>query len=122
MNLAGNLLLSLPVIAEWDVLNSLSTVEFRENHFLCNCSGLTLKNTLVSLNKKVVIADIEQIQCYTPGNLRHSVIYDLSDSKFGCPFLNNILIISLSLSLLMVIIIIVSISYAYRDYLRLLLF
>ena len=122
LNLAGNLLLSLPVIAEWDVLNSLSTVEFRENHFLCNCSGLTLKNTLVSLNKKVVIADIEQIQCYTPGNLRHSVIYDLSDSKFGCPFLNNILIISLSLSLLMVIIIIVSISYAYRDYLRLLLF
>ena len=122
LNLAGNLLLSLPVIAEWDVLNSLSTVEFRENHFLCNCSGLTLKNTLVSLNKKVVIADIEQIQCYTPGNLRHSIIYDLSDSKFGCPFLNKTLIISLSLSLSLGFIIIAFVCYAFREYIKLFLF
>ena len=122
LNLVGNLLLTLPGIAQWNLLNTLDTVEFRENLFLCNCSGLTLKNTIVSLNKKVVIADIEQVQCYTPGNLRHSVIYDLSDSKFGCPFVNKTLIISLSLSLLMTFIIIVFVSYAYRDYLKLFLF
>ena len=122
LNLVGNLLINLPLIHEWNTLNALNYLELRENHFVCNCSGLSLKKTLMSLNKRIVISDVDRITCYLPEKVKNKVIYDAPDSLFGCPFLNLILILALFFALLLFIVILLFIAYVFRDYIRLFLF
>ena len=122
LNLAGNLLKDLPLIPEWNHLNTLNYLELRENHFICNCSGLSLKKTLISLNKRVTISDIDKITCYGPEKVKNKVIYDAPDSLFGCPFLNMVLILILVFTFLLFIVILLFIAYVFRDYIKLFLF
>ena len=122
LNLAGNFLMNLPLIPEWNHLNTLSYLELRDNHFICNCSGLSLKKTLMSLNKRIVISDVDRITCYLPEKVKNKVIYDSPDSLFGCPFLNLILILTLFFTLLLFIVILLFIAYGIRDYIKLFLF
>ena len=122
LNLAGNLLMNLPSIPKWNNLNSLNFLELQENHFICNCSGLSLKKTLMSINKRVTLSDINKITCYLPKKTKNMVIYDSPDSLFGCPFVNLTLILILVFVFLLFIVILAFIAYVFRYYIRLFLF
>ena len=122
LNLVGNLLINLPLIREWNNLKNLYFLKLGENHFICNCSGLSLKKTLMSLNKRIVISDIDKITCYGPEKVKNKVIYDAPDSLFGCHFLNLFLILTLFFTFLLFIVILLFIAYVFRDYIRLFLF
>ena len=101
LNLAGNRLTTVPSVDEWKIINSLEVLELSGNNFTCNCSGSQLKETLVSLNARIKVKDLNQIKCSFPSAVKGKVIYNLSDSLFGCPFVNLVLILTLTLSLLL---------------------
>ena len=122
LNLVGNLLINLPLIHEWNNLNHLYFLKLGENHFICNCSGLSLKKTLMHINKRVTISDIDKITCYLPEKVKNKVIYDSPDTLFGCHFLNLFLILTLFFTFLLFIVILLFIAYVFRDYIRLFLF
>ena len=124
LNLAGNQLTSIPSADEWKILNSLELLELSGNNFTCNCSGLQLKKTLVSLNArtKAKVKDLNQIECSSPSSLKDRVIYNLPDSLFGCPFINLVLILTLTLSLILFFCIGIFIAYVLRYYINLFLF
>ena len=122
LNLAGNLLIDLPSLTDWNRLNILHYLELGDNRFMCNCSGLSLKKTLISLNKRVMIPDIDKVTCFVPVNVKNRVIYDAPDSLYGCPYLNLILILTLLFTLLLLIVILLFIAYLFRDYIQLFLF
>ena len=124
LNLAGNLLTTISSTDEWKIIKSLKVLEFRGNNFVCNCSGLELKETLVWLNARprTTVEDLNQIKCSLPSSVKDKVIYDLPTSLFGCPFVNLVLIFTLTLSLLLFLSIVSLIAYIFRYYIHLFLF
>ena len=124
LNLVGNHLTTLPTAAEWNFISSLEVLEFRKNNFTCNCSGLQLKETLGWLNAKpgTTVTDLNQIKCSFPTAVKDKVIYNLSDSLFGCPFVNLVFIMALTLSLLLFFSVLMFITYFFRYYISLFLF
>ena len=124
LNLAGNHLTSIPLIKEWEMVNSLQVLELRGNNFTCNCSGLQLKETLVWLNARTIgkVKDLNQIKCSSPSSVNGKVIYNLDDSLFGCPFVNLVLILTLSLSLLLFFSVSIFIACVFRYYISLFFF
>ena len=122
LNLAGNRLTTVPSVDEWKIINSLEVLELRGNNFTCNCSGSQLKETLVSLNARIKVKDLNQIKCSFPSAVKGKVIYNLSDSLFGCPFVNLVLILTMTLSLLLSFSVCMFIAYVFRYYINLFLF
>ena len=122
LNLAGNHLLTIPSDTEWRHLHSLRIVQLQDNPFVCNCSGLTLKKGLISLNSRVRLDDLNHIKCSSPSRVRNKLIYNLPDSLFGCPFVNLVLILTLTLSLLLLLLAFMFLGYIFRYYIRLFLF
>ena len=117
LNLAGNLLKTISSTDEWKIIKSLKVLEFKGNNFVCNCSGLELKETLVWLNARprTTVEDLNQIKCSLPSSVKDKVIYDLPTSSFGCPFVNLVLIFTLTLSLLLFLSIVILIAYIFFD-------
>ena len=86
-------------------MNSLAHVQFAGNIFICNCTGLQLKETtILSLHAKIIDLD--------------EVIYNLQDSSF----VNLVLILTLTLSLLLFLIVVLFMAYVFRYYINLFLF
>ena len=122
LNLAGNRLVAIPSDSEWRNLHSLEFLELTGNIFTCNCSGMQLKKTLISLNTRIRLEKMDQIKCSSPIKVRDRVIYNLPDSSFGCPFVNLVLILTLTLSLLLILSVAMFIAYVFRYYISLFLF
>ena len=121
LNLAGNRLMAIPPVKEWKNIKSLEFIEFGINDFTCNCTGLDLKDTLASLNKKATV-DLNSIKCSSPLSVKGKVIYSLPDVSFGCPVVNLVLILTLTLSLLLFLSVAMFIAYVFRYYISLFLF
>ena len=126
LNLAGNLLTTLPSVSEWQMMNNLKDLKFAGNSFVCNCSGLVLQKSLSYLNSryqpKSQVHDIGKIKCDMPFELREKVIYNLPESVFGCPFVNLTLILTVTLTVVLMIVITIFIGYVYRYYISLCMF
>ena len=124
LNLAGNHLTAIPSADEWKIINSLQVLELKTNSFTCNCSGLKLKQNLISisLQTRVRLKDLNQITCSFPSWLKDKMVYDLPDTFFGCPTLNLVLILTLTLSLLLLFCVATFIAYVFRYYINLFLF
>ena len=124
LNLAGNHLTTIPSADEWKIMNSLINLEFRENNFTCNCSGLILKETLVCLNARsgATVKDLDLIKCASPLTVKDKIIYNLPDSLFGCPYLNLVTILTSSLSVLLFLSVVIFMAYIFRYYISLFLF
>ena len=126
LNLAGNLLTTLPSVSEWEKMNNLKDLMFAGNSFVCNCSGLDLQKSLSYLNSRnkpnSQVHDIGEIRCYMPLNLRGKVIYNLPESAFGCPFVNLTLILTVTFTVVLVIVITIFIGYVFRYYISLCMF
>ena len=84
LNLAGNHLTAIPSADEWKIINSLQVLELKMNSFTCNCSGLKLKQNLISISfqTRVQLKDLNQITCSSPSWLKDKMVYDLSDTFF----------------------------------------
>ena len=126
LNLAGNLLATLPSVSEWEKMNNLKDLKFAGNSFICNCSGLDLQKSLSYLNSRnkpnSQVHDISEIRCYMPLNLRGKVIYNLPESAFLCPFVNLTLILTVIFTVVLVIVITIFIGYVFRNYISLCMF
>ena len=122
LNLAGNMLSTIPSIVEWNSLSNLSLIDISNNQFHCDCPGLALKETLVALNSRITVLNLDSIGCYFPLKLKDRIIYSLPDSLFGCPFVNLTLLMSLLLTFLLLLVILASLAFAFRYYIRLFLF
>ena len=72
LNLAANFFVTLPSGTKWKKMNSLAHVQFAGNIFICNCTGLQLKETIISLHAK--IKDLDSIKCAAPLNLKNEVM------------------------------------------------
>ena len=122
LNLAGNMLSTIPSIEHWNSVSNLSLTDLRNNHFVCDCPGLELKKTLVALSSRLIVFRLHRIGCYFPLKLKDRIIYNLPDSLFGCPFVNLTLLMSLLLTFLLLLVILASLAFAFRYYIRLFLF
>ena len=126
LNLAGNLLTTLPSVQDWQMMNNLKDLKFAGNSFVCNCSGLDLQTSLSYLNSRnkpnSQVHDIGEIRCYMPPELREKVIYSLPESEFGCPFVNLTLILTVTFTVVLVVIITIFIGYEFRYYISLCMF
>ena len=126
LNLAGNLMTTLPSVSEWEKMNNLIDLKLAGNSFICNCSGLVLQKSLLYLHSRnkpnSQVHDIGEIRCDMPLKLRGKVIYSLPESVFGCPFVNLTLILTVMFTVVLVIVIIIFIAYVFRYYISLCLF
>ena len=122
LNLVGNQLVTLPFASEWNNMKSLEILELTGNQFWCNCAGLPLKKTIISLNAKFTVKDTDGIMCSGPLQVKDKVIYKLPDSSFGCEFINLTLILTVTLSMLLFFLIVLFVAYVFRYYIRLFLF
>ena len=120
LNLAGNLLVTLPLDTEWKKINSLKFIKLAGNKFPCNCPDVQIKQTIRSLYKN--IKDSDNIKCSAPQHLKYKVIYKLPDSLFGCFFINLTLILTLTLSFLLFALVLLFVAYVFRYYISLFLF
>ena len=126
LNLAGNLMTTLPLFSEWENMNSLTHLELAGNSFICNCSGLDLQKSLSYLNSRIQpytrVQDIGRIKCKMPLDLRGKVIYTLPESLFGCPFVSVTLILAIAVTIILIFVLIIFIVYIFRYYINLCLF
>ena len=120
LNLAANLFVTLPSGTKWKNMNSLAHVQFSGNNFVCNCTGLQLKETIKTLHAK--ITDLDSIKCSAPLHVKNEVVYNMPDSLFGCSFGNLVLILTLTLSLLLFLFVVFFVAYVFRYYIHLFLF
>ena len=122
LNLAGNMLSTVPSISEWNSLSNLSLIDISNNQFHCDCPGLALKEKLVALSSRITLLNLDNIGCYFPLKLKDRIIYNLPDSLFGCPFVNLTLLMSLIMTFLLLLVILTSLAFAFCYYIRLFLF
>ena len=95
LNLSRNRLIAISSEELWRMMYSLEILQMEGNQFPCNCPGLELKETLTSLIVRDIIKNVIHIKCVVPLEMKDKVIYNLPDSKFGCSFINWVLILSL---------------------------
>ena len=126
LNLAGNLMTTLPSVSEWEKMNDLIDLKLAGNRFICNCSGLVLQKSLLYLHCRnkpnSQVHDIGEIRCDMPLDLKGKVIYNLPESVFGCPFVNLTLILTVIFTVVLVIVITIFIGYVFRYYISLCMF
>ena len=122
LNVAGNQLVAIPAYDQWRMMQSLESLQLAGNEFPCTCSGLKLKGILTSLMARNIIKDINNIKCFSPLKMKDKVMYTLSDSTFGCPFINLVFALTLALSLVLFILAIIFVAYVFRYYISLFIF